>query len=182
MDWFNTGKRVWQHCMLSPCLFNLYTEYIMWDAGLDEAQGGIKIFRRNINNLRYADVITLVAESEEELKNLLMKVKGEWESDLKLNIQKLRSVYGHTILNMPDILKKLRSWHPVPSLHAKCAVLSCFSCVQLCATLWTVACQAPLFMGLSRQEYWSGFPFPPPGNLPRMEGNRTHISYVYLNW
>ena len=63
--------------MLSPCLFNLYAEYIMRDAGLDEAQAGIKIFRRNINNLRYADVITLVAESEEELKNLLMKVKGE---------------------------------------------------------------------------------------------------------
>ena len=63
--------------MLSPCLFNLYAEYIMRDAGLNEAQAGIKIFRRNINNLRYADVITLVAESEEELKNLLMKVKGE---------------------------------------------------------------------------------------------------------
>ena len=63
--------------MLSPCLFNLYAEYIMQDAGLDEAQAGIKIFMRNINNLRYADVITLVAESEEELKNLLMKVKGE---------------------------------------------------------------------------------------------------------
>ena len=63
--------------MLSPCLFNLYAEYIMRDAGLDEAQTGIKIFRRNINNLRYADVITLVTESEEELKNLLMKVKGE---------------------------------------------------------------------------------------------------------
>ena len=63
--------------MLSPCLFNLYAEYIMRDAGLDEAQTGIKVFRRNINNLRYADVITLVTESEEELKNLLMKVKGE---------------------------------------------------------------------------------------------------------
>ena len=148
----------------------------MWDAGLNEAQAGIKIFRRNINNLRYADVITLVAESEEELKNLLMKVKGEWESWLKTQHSKTKIIYGHTTLNMPNIVKKLRSWHPVPSLHGKCAVLSRFNCVQLCTTLWTVACQAPLFMGFSRQEYWGGFPFPPPGNLPRMEGNRTHIS------
>ena len=74
-DWFQIGKGVRQGCILSPCLFNLYAEYIMRNAGLEEAQAGIKIARRNINNLRYADDTTLMAESEEELKNLLMKVK-----------------------------------------------------------------------------------------------------------
>ena len=76
-DWFQIGKGVHQGCILSPCLFNLYAEYIMRNAGLDEAQAGIKIARRNINNLRYADDTTLMAESEEELKSLLMKVKEE---------------------------------------------------------------------------------------------------------
>ena len=76
-DWFQIGKGVWQGCVLSPCLFNLYAEYIMRNAGLEEAQAGIKISRRNINNFRYADDTTLMAESEEELKRLLMKVKGE---------------------------------------------------------------------------------------------------------
>ena len=76
-DWFQIGKGVSQDCILSPCLLNLYTEYIMRNAGLDEAQTGIKIARRNINNLRYADDTTLMAESEEELKNLLMNVKEE---------------------------------------------------------------------------------------------------------
>ena len=76
-DWFQTGKGMHQGCILSLCLFNLYAEYIMRNAGLDEAQAGIKISRRNINNRRYADDTTLVAESEEELKSLLMKVKEE---------------------------------------------------------------------------------------------------------
>ena len=76
-DWFQIGKGVCQGCILSPCLFNLYTEYIMQNARLDEAQAGIKIAGRNINNLRYADDTTLMAESEEELKSLLMKVKEE---------------------------------------------------------------------------------------------------------
>ena len=71
-DWFQIGKGVCQGCILSPCLFSLYAEYITWDAGLDEAQSGIKIARRNINNLRYADDTTLMAESEEELKSLLI--------------------------------------------------------------------------------------------------------------
>ena len=75
MDWFQIGKGVCQGCMLSPCFFNLYAEYIMRNAGLDEAQGGIKIAGRNINNLRYADDTFLLAEHEEELKSLLMKVK-----------------------------------------------------------------------------------------------------------
>ena len=88
-DWFQIGKGVLQGCILSPCLFNFYAEYIMRNAGLEEAQAGIKIAGRNINNLRYADDTTLMAESEEELKSLLMKVKVESEKlGLKLNIQK----------------------------------------------------------------------------------------------
>uniref|UniRef100_A0AC11D6W0 Uncharacterized protein n=1 Tax=Ovis aries TaxID=9940 RepID=A0AC11D6W0_SHEEP len=88
-DWFQIGKGVPQGCILSPCLFNFYAEYIMRNAGLEEAQAEIKIAGRNINNLRYADDITLMAESEEELKSLLMKVKEESEKvGLKLNIQK----------------------------------------------------------------------------------------------
>ena len=90
-DWFQTGKGVHQVCILSPCLFNLYAEYIMRNAILDEAQTGIKIAGRKINNLRYADDTTLMAESEEELKSLLMKVKEESENvGLKLNIQKIK--------------------------------------------------------------------------------------------
>ena len=100
-DWFQIGKGVRQGCTLSPCSFNLYAEYITRNAGLDEAQAGIKIARRNINNLRYADDITLMAESE-ELKNLLMKVKEVSE----------KVALGSTF-------RKLRSWHPVPSLHGK---------------------------------------------------------------
>ena len=90
-DWFQIGKEVLQGCILSHCSFNLYAEYIMRNAGLDEAQARIKIARRNINNLRYADETTLMAESEEELKNLLMKVKEESKKvGLKLNIQKTK--------------------------------------------------------------------------------------------
>ena len=93
MDWFQIGKGVGQGCILSPCLFNVYADYIMWNAGLDEAQAGIKIARRNINHLRYADDTTLMGESEEELKSLLMKVKAESEKvGLKLNIQKTKIV------------------------------------------------------------------------------------------
>ena len=95
---------------MSPCLFNFYAEYIMWNAELDEAQAGIKIAGRNINNLRYADDTILMAESEEELKSLLMKVKEVSEKvGLKLNIQKTRIMASGPIT----------SWHPVPSLHGK---------------------------------------------------------------
>ena len=91
--WFQMGKGVCQGCILSPCLFNLYAEYIVRNAGLGEAQAGIKIARRNINNLRYADKTTLMAEIEEELKRLLMKVKEESDKvDLKLNIQKTKII------------------------------------------------------------------------------------------
>ena len=101
-DWFKIGKGVCQVCILSPCLFSFYAEYIIWNAKPDESQAGIKIAERNINKLRYADDTTLMAKNEEELKSLLMKVKEESEkTGLKLNIQ------------------KWISWHPVPSLHGK---------------------------------------------------------------
>jgi len=102
MDWFQFGKGVHQGCMPSPWLFNFYLEYIIWNAGLDEAQAGIKMARRNISHVRYADDTNLKAESKEKLKSLLMKVKEKSEkAGLKLNIQ------------------KQRSWHPVSSLHGK---------------------------------------------------------------
>ena len=98
-DWLQIGKGVCQGCILSPCLFNLYAEYIMRNAGLDEAQAGIKIARRNINNLRYADDTTLMVESKEELKSLLMKVKEESEKvGLKLNIQKTKIMASSPII------------------------------------------------------------------------------------
>ena len=97
-DWFQIWKGVRQGCILSPCLFNFYAEYIMRNAGLDEEQAGIKIARRNINNLRYADDTTLMAESEEELKSLWMKVKEESENfGLKLSIQKTKIMASGSI-------------------------------------------------------------------------------------
>ena len=91
MDWFQIGKGVHQGCISSHCLFNLNTEYILRNAGLEETQGGIKIARTNINNLRYVDDTTLMAESKEELKSLLMKVKEESEkASVKLNFQKMK--------------------------------------------------------------------------------------------
>ena len=98
IDWFRLGKGVAQGCILSPCLFNLYAEYIMRNAGLDEAHAGVKITRRNINNFRYADDTTLMAESKEELKSLLMKVKEESEQvSLKLSIQKPKIMASNAI-------------------------------------------------------------------------------------
>ena len=98
MDWFQIGKGVGQGCILSPCLFNVYADYIMWNAGLDEAQSGIKIARRNTNNLRYEDDTTLMAEGKEGLKSLLMKVIEESDkAGLKLNIQKPKIVASNFI-------------------------------------------------------------------------------------
>ena len=92
-DYFQIGKGIHQGCVLSPCLFNFYAEYIMRNAGLEEAQAGIKIAGRNINNLRYADDTTFMAESEEELKSLLLKVKEESEKvGIMLNIQKMKNM------------------------------------------------------------------------------------------
>ena len=114
-DWFQIGKAVRQGCILSPCLFNLYAEYIMRNAGLEEAQARTKIAGRKINNFRYADDTTLMAESEEELKSLLLKVKEESEKvDLKLNIQKTkimasgpitsREIDGETVETVSDFI------------------------------------------------------------------------------
>ena len=114
-NWFQIGKGVRQGCMLSPCLFNLYAEYIMRNAGLEEAQAGIQIAGRNINNLRYADDTTLMAESAEKLKSLLMKVKEESEKvGLKFNVQKTkimtsgpitsRQIDGETVETVSDFI------------------------------------------------------------------------------
>ena len=114
-DCFQIGKTVHQGCILSPCLFNLYAEYIVRNSGLDEVQAGIKIARRNINNLRYADDTTLMTESQEELKSLLMKVKEESEKvGLKLNIQKIKimasgpitswEIDGETVETVTDLI------------------------------------------------------------------------------
>ena len=101
-DWFQIGKGVHQGCILSPCLFNFYAEYIMRNVGLEEAQTGIKIAGRNINNLRYADDTTLMAENEEELRSLLNSERGRVK-----------------MLTKNSTFRKLRSRHPVPSLHGK---------------------------------------------------------------
>ena len=114
-DWFQIGKGVRQGCILSPCLFNLYAENIMRNSGLEEAQAGIKIARRNINNLRYVDDTTLMAEREEELRSLLMKVKEESEKvSLRLNIQKMKimasgpitswQIDGETVARVSDFI------------------------------------------------------------------------------
>ena len=119
-DWFQIGKGVCQGCILSPCLFNLYAEYIMRNAGLDEAHTEIQFAGKNINNLRYADDTTLMAESEQELKSLLMKVKEESEKvGLKLNIQKTKimasspitswQIDGETVETVADFFRGLQN-------------------------------------------------------------------------
>ena len=113
MDWFQIGKGLRQGCIVSPCLFNLYTEYIMWNAGLDASQAGIKITGRNTNGFRYTDDTTLMAESEEELKNLLMRVKEESEkAGLKLNIFSKESEVAQSCPTLCDPMdtRLLRPW------------------------------------------------------------------------
>ena len=118
---FQIGKGVRQGCILSPCLFNLYAEYIMRNAGLEEAQAGIKISGRNINNLKYADDTTLMAESEEELKSLLMKVKVDSEKvGLKLNIQKT----------------KIMTSGPITSWEIDGETVETVSCLFVCSVTW----------------------------------------------
>ena len=112
IDWFQIGKGVRQGCILSSCLFNLHTEYIMRNAGLEEKQAGIKISGRNINNFRYADDITLMAESEEEVNSLLMKVKKEREKvGLMLNIQKTKIMASSPITSWRSEEHSLNSSH-----------------------------------------------------------------------
>ena len=109
MDWFTIGKGMHQGCIWSPCLFNFYTEYIMWSARLNEAQAGVKIAGRNINHLRNADDITLLAESE-ELKSLLMRVKEESEKPgLKLNIPKMKIMASSSITSWQIDREKLET-------------------------------------------------------------------------
>ena len=110
-DWFHIGKGVRQGCILLSCLFNFYAEYIMRNPGLEEAQAGIKIARRNTNNLRYADDTTLMAESEEALKSLLMKVKVESEKvGLQLNIQKMKIMASGPINSWEIYGKQWKQW------------------------------------------------------------------------
>ena len=138
-DWFQVGKGVPQGCILSPCLFNLYAEYIIRNSGLEKAQAGIKIAGRNINNLRYADDTTLMAESEEELNSLLMKVKEESEKiGLKLNIQKTKIMASGPISSVQfsrsvvsDSLRPYEPHHarppcpsPTPGVHPNPCLLS----------------------------------------------------------
>ena len=111
MDWFKIGKEVQQDCILSPCLFNFYAEYIMWNAGLDESQTGIKSARRNVNNLRYADDTTLMTESGEKLRSLLMRMKEESEkTGLKLNIQKTKNMATQSHFFMSNRRVKQKQW------------------------------------------------------------------------
>ena len=127
IDWFQTGKGVCQGCILSPCLFNLYAEYLIRNAVLEEAQAGIKIAGRNINSFRYAEDTTLMAESERELKSHLMKVKDESEKvGLNLNIQKTKimasgpiiscQIDGETVETVTDFILGGSKWHPTPVL------------------------------------------------------------------
>ena len=123
MDWLQIGKGVRQGCILSNCLFNFYAEYIMRNAGLDVAQAGIKIARRSISNLRYADDTTLMAESKEELKSLLMKVKEESEqAGLKVNIQKTKIMASGLIASWQrdeETLETVRNYFPGLQNHCR---------------------------------------------------------------
>ena len=142
-DWFQIGKGICQGCILLPCLFNFYLEYIMWNTRLDEAQAGIKISERNINNLRYADDTTLMAESEEELKSLLMKVKEEnGKVGLKFSIQKtqimasssitLWQIGGETMETVTDLI----FWGTPKSLQMVTAAMKLKDACSLEGKLW----------------------------------------------
>ena len=188
MDWFKIRKGVRQGCILSPCLYNLHAQYIMQNVRLDVSQAGIKTAGKNTNNLRYADYTTLMAEFEEELKSLLMRVKEEteklaWNSTWK----KLRSSASGLIATVkslqscptlcdpidgsppgspvPAILQaRVLEWVAISFSNAwkwKLKV-KLLSRVRLLATPWTAAYQAPPPMGFSRQEYWSRVPLPSP--------------------
>jgi len=187
MDWFKIGKGIHQGCILSPCLLNLYAEYIMQNAKLDDSQAGIKIARRNINKLRYADDITLMAESEEELKSFLMRVKKDSEkAGLKLTFQKTKIMASITLWHTEGgKVKKVTDFiflGSKTSVDSNCSheirrcllpgrkamtnllllLLSRFSHVRLCASPETAAHQDAPSLGFSRQEHQSGLPYPSP--------------------
>ena len=141
-EWFQIGKRVHQGCILSPCLFNIYVAYIMWNAELEEAQAGIKIAGRNINKPIYADDTTLMAESEEELKSLLMKVKEDSEiAGFKLNIQKTKIMASSPITSWQIDAGKWKEWQtlfsraPIP-LQMVTAVMKLNDTCSLAEKLW----------------------------------------------
>ena len=142
MDWFKLGKEVCQGCILSPCLFNLYAEYIKQNARLDEAQAKIKIARRNINNLRYADDTKLTADSEEEIKNFLMKVKEKTEkAGLKLNIQNTKIMASGTITSWQIDGEKVATvtdsiWGALKSLQMVMAAMKLKDACSLEEKLW----------------------------------------------
>ena len=146
-DWHQIRKGILQGCILSPCLFNLYAEYLMWNTGLDEAQAGIKIAGRNINYLRYAEDTTLMAESEEELKSLLMNMKEESANvDLKLNIQKTKimpsgpitswQIDGETMETVTDFIL----WATPKSLQMVTAAMKLKETFSLEEKLWPTCC------------------------------------------
>ena len=136
MDWLQIVIGVHQGCTLSPWLFNLYTEYIVWNARLDEAQAGFRIARRNINNLRYADDTTLMAESEEELKSLLMKVtEGSEKADLKLNILKTKIMASGLITSWQMMGEKWKQWQKLFSWAPKSLDGDCSHEIKRCLLL-----------------------------------------------
>ena len=148
-DWFQIGKRVCQCHILSPCLFNFYEECIMQNAGLVEAQAGIKIARRNINNLRYADAAAAAAaKSLQSCPTLCEPIDGSPPGSPVPGILQARTLKWVAISFSNEWKWKVK----VKSL----------SCARLLATPWTEACQVPPSMGFSRQEYWSGVPVPSP--------------------
>ena len=135
MDWFQIGKGVRQGYILSHCLFNLYAEYITWNASLDETQAGIKIAERNINNLRYEDDTTLMTECEKELKSLLMKVKrGEWKTGLKFNIQKTKITASGLITSWKIDGESWKHWQLLFSWASKslCTVTAAMKLKDTC--------------------------------------------------
>ena len=145
IDWFQIGKGVQQGCILSPCLFNLYSEYIMRNAGLEAAQAGIKIAGRNINNLRYANDITLMTESEEELKSFLMRVKVESEKDgLKLSIQKTKILASGPITSWlidEETVTTTLFWGAHKSLQMVTAAMKLKDTCSLGEKLWQTSVQ-----------------------------------------
>ena len=190
-DWFKIGKGVWQNYIFSASLFNLCAEYIIWNARLNEAQPGIKTAGRNINNLRYADDTTLMAESD-----LLMRVREESEkAGLKTNIQKTKITASSPITSWQTEGEKVEAMTDFIFLGSKSnadgdcsheikrhlllgrkaisninwSEVKSLIRVRLFATPRAITYQAPLSMGFSRQEYWSGLPLPSPEHLPNPE-------------